>query len=400
METVIIEWVSLAVRWIHIITAIAWIGASFYFNWLLNHLLQSDDPKISGQLWALHAGGFFNVEKRNIAPGKLPEPLHWFKWESYWTWISGFMLLVVVYYFGAEAYLINPAVAALAPWQAILISLAVLAGSWVVYHYGWDSRFARSNNKAAMLLTGLFIVAMAYFLTHVFSGRGAFLHVGAMIATWMTGNVFFVIMPGQRQLVKNTLAGVPQDKRLAEDAGARSLHNNYLTLPVLFCMISNHYPATFGSDASWLILIGLFVVGILVRHYFNIRGKQGNLNALWMLVLAFFLFMALALAASYPQIKLALGDAALVSYPEHVRPVIERHCISCHAAQPTSTMFSVAPKGVLLETEAQLRQQAARVAVQVSSKAMPLGNLTQMTDEERQRVLQWIKQLSKPLNEP
>ncbi len=392
METIIIEWLSLAFRWIHIITAIAWVGASFYFNWLLNHLLTSDDPKISGQLWALHAGGFFNVEKRNIEAGKLPEPLHWFKWESYWTWISGFIMLIIVYYFGATAYLIDPAVADLRPGQAIFISLATLGGGWVFYHSLWSSQYGRANGRHALMITALFIVAMAYFLTHVFSGRGAFLHVGAMLATWMTGNVFFVIMPGQRQLVKNTLAGKPQDKALAEDAGWRSLHNNYITLPVLFCMFSNHYPSTFGSEWNWLILTGLFVVGGIVRHYFNIREKQGTIKALWMLAVAFVLFVVVALVASYPQIK-QLGRAGDALDYAQVKPLLTQHCITCHAAQPTSTLFTVAPKGVLLETEEQVRQHAAMVAIQVTSKAMPLGNMTKMTADERQLLVEWVKQL-------
>ena len=390
MENIIIEWLSLAFRWIHIITGIAWIGASFYFNWLLNHLLTSEDPKISGQLWALHAGGFFNVEKRNIEPGKLPEPLHWFKWESYWTWISGFTLLVIVYYFGAEAYLIDPSVLALKPWQAILISLVTLAGGWLVYHLLWNSAFARGNTKAGLIITAVFVLVVAIALTHTFSGRGAFLHVGAMLATWMTGNVFFVIMPAQRQLVNATLEGCEQNKQLAADAGARSLHNNYLTLPVLFCMISNHYPAAFGSAYNWLILIGLFVVGILVRHYFNVREKQGNLKAAWMLIVSFGLFIGVALLASYPQIKLALSDNAALTYAQ-IKPIVDKHCVNCHAAKPTSTLFATAPKGVMFDTETELKAKAALIVTQVSTKVMPLGNLTQMSEDERNLLVQWAQ---------
>ncbi|UOG92935.1 MAG: urate hydroxylase PuuD [Candidatus Thiothrix sulfatifontis] len=390
MESLILEWLGLAFRWIHIITGIAWIGASFYFNWLLNHLLTSDDPKVSGQLWALHAGGFFNVEKRNIEPGQLPEPLHWFKWESYWTWISGFVMLVIVYYFGAEAYLIDPAVMALTAWQAIAISLATLAGSWLVYHGLWNSAFGRSNQTRSVVLTAVFIIVMTIVLTQVFSGRGAFLHVGAMLATWMSGNVFFVIMPAQRQLVQATLAGQPQNKQLANDAGQRSLHNNYLTLPVLFCMFSNHYPATFGGDWNWLILIALFAVGVLVRHYFNVRDKQGNFKAGWMLVVAFVVFIGTALVASYPALsQKAAGEIQF----NQVQGLLQQHCISCHAAQPTSTAFTSAPKGVMLETEAQARSQATQIATQVSSRIMPLGNTTGMTEDERQLLVQWARQV-------
>ena len=381
---------GLAFRWIHIITAIAWIGASFYFNWLLNHLLTSDDPNVSGQLWALHAGGFFNVEKRNIEPGSLPEPLHWFKWESYWTWMSGFVMLVVVYYFGATAYLIDPAVMALQPWQAIAISLVTLGGSWLFYHALWNSAFGRNKQQLSMVLTAVFITLAIIILTHVFSGRGAFLHVGAMLATWMTGNVFFVIMPAQRQLVQATLDRQPQNKQLATDAGQRSLHNNYLTLPVLFCMFSNHYPTTFGSDWNWLILIALFVVGVLVRHYFNVRGKVGNVKAGWMLAVASLVFIGTALFASYPALsQRAVGEIHFTQ----VQGLLQTHCISCHAAQPTSTAFPTAPKGVMLESEAQANSHAEQIAAQVSARIMPLGNTSGMTDAERQLLVQWARQV-------
>lgn len=395
METILIEWLSLAVRWIHIITAFAWIGASFYFNWLLNHLLKSDDPKIAGQVWALHAGGFFNIEKRHIEPGQLPSPLHWFKWESYWTWISGFTLLVITYYLGADAYLIDSSVLALKPWQAILISLTLLITSWLVYHYLWKSEFAHRKTQLALLLTIAFIVVLAIILTQIFSGRGAFLQMGAMLATWMTANVFFVIMPGQRKLVKATLEGLPQDKRLSEEAGWRSLHNNYLTLPVMFCMISNHYPSSFGSTWNWVVLIGLFGVGVLVRHYFNARTKRGNWQPLWLLILACILFVSITIFASYPQIKLSLEQASRLSYSQ-VQPILAQRCVACHATKNTHPAFPVAPKGVLLENEEQARKQAALIAVQVASKAMPLGNLTQMTEEERALVVNWAQQAQQP----
>lgn len=395
MEAILIEWTSLAVRWIHIITAFAWIGASFYFNWLLNHLLKSDDPKVMGQLWALHAGGFFNIEKRNIEPGQLPSPLHWFKWESYWTWISGFTLLVITYYLGADAYLIDPSVLALEPWQAILISLGFLVGSWWVYHTLWKSEFAHQKTNLALLLTVVFIALLAIVLTHIFSGRGAFLQLGAMLATWMTANVFFVIMPGQRKLVKATLEGQAQDKRLSEEAGWRSLHNNYLTLPVMFCMISNHYPASFGSTWNWAVLMSLFVVGVLVRHYFNARTKVGHWKPLWLLVLAFVIFVGTAIFASYPQIKLSLEKSSAISYNQ-VQAIFAQRCVACHAAKTTHPAFPIAQKGVLLETEEQARKQVALIAVQVSSKAMPLGNLTQMTDEERTLLVKWTQQVQQP----
>lgn len=394
MEAILIEWVSLAVRWIHIITAFAWIGASFYFNWLLNHLLKSDDPKILGQVWALHAGGFFNIEKRQLEPGQLPSPLHWFKWESYWTWISGFTLLVITYYLGADAYLIDPSILALQPWQAILISLGFLVGSWLVYHALWKTEFAYQNTQLALLITAALIVLLALALTHIFSGRGAFLQLGAMLATWMTANVFFVIMPGQRKLVKATLAGLPQDPRLSAEAGRRSLHNNYLTLPVMFCMFSNHYPASFGSAGNWLVLMGLFVVGILVRHYFNVRTKRGNWQPLGLLILAFVIFVGVAIFASYPRIKLSLASSSALSYAQ-VQPIFEQRCVACHAAKNTHSAFPVAQKGVLLETEAQVSKQAALIAMQVASKAMPLGNLTQMTEEERAMVVNWAEQVTK-----
>lgn len=395
MESIILEWLGLAFRWIHIITAIAWIGASFYFNWLLNHLLTANDPKISGQLWAIHAGGFFNVEKRHIEPGKLPEPLHWFKWEAYWTWISGFVLLVIVYYFGAEAYLIDPSVMALEVWQAIAISLVTLAASWLCYHGFWHSSFGRSRQTLSLILTAVFIVVVSMLLTQVFSGRGAFLHTGAMLASWMTGNVFFVIMPAQRQMVQATLNSEPQNQQLANDAGQRSLHNNYLTLPVIFCMFSNHYPSTFASQWNWLILLALFVVGMLVRHYFNVREKIGLIKAGWMLVVALVIFLGTALLASYPiisqQAALSQRAAENVTFNQ-VQGLINTHCLSCHAMHPTNTAFPVPPKGVVFDNEQQIRRQAPQIASQVAARIMPLGNTTKMTDEERQIMVRWARQ--------
>ena len=284
MDPIVSEWLNLVVRWVHVIVGIAWIGASFYFNWLLNHLRPAEggEPDVTGELWALHAGGFFKVQKKTIAPGQLPEPLHWFKWEAYWTWISGFVLLVLVYYIGAKVYLVDPAVADISPLVAVVIGLGALIVSWFVYDLLWRSPLAQQG-WPAMVISLLLALGLAYGFTQVFSGRGAYIHVGAVLGTLMAGNVFWVIMPAQRELVAATNEGRPQDPKFGAFAEQRSLHNNYMTLPVLFVMVSNHYPSTYGHAYNWLVLAGLFVIGAGVRYYFNIRHKKGTVQSAWML---------------------------------------------------------------------------------------------------------------------
>jgi len=396
MNPILSEWLGLAIRWIHVITGIAWIGASFYFNWLLNHLIaaregeEKGEERVVGELWAVHAGGFFKVQKRTLPPGQLPDPLHWFKWEAYWTWISGFALLVLVYYAGASAYLIDPAVADIRPATAIAIGIGSLVGSWFVYDGLWRSPLAH-NRALCSAISCLLLVGLAWGLSRVFSGRGAYIHVGAVLGTLMVGNVHRVIMPAQRQLVAATQSGAEQDRALTRQAELRSLHNNYLTLPVLFVMISNHYPMTYGYRWNWVVLLVLFAVGAAVRHYFNVRHRRGNLASAWLLVLP---AAVVALLAWFTAPAALAPDAAArkVSFAR-VQAVIDRRCVTCHSAHPTSPLFTSPPKDVMFDTASQIAARAAQIRTQVVvTRAMPLGNLTHMTREERELVARWIDQ--------
>ncbi len=390
MNPIVSEWLNLIVRWAHVITGIAWIGASFYFNWLLNRLRDPEpaDDKIMGELWALHAGGFFKVQKRRMNPGSLPEPLHWFKWEAYWTWITGFTLLVLIYYFGASAYLIDRSVANISPATAIAIGLGTLVFGWFGYHLLWSWPAIKTRRRLGALISFLLVVAIAYGLGEVFSGRGAYLHVGAMLGTIMVGNVFAVIMPAQRQLVAATLQGAEQDMQLAENAGLRSLHNNYMTLPVVFVMLSIHYPGTYGYEHGWAVLAAMFLVGALVRHYFNVRHVQGNWAAAWMLGAAALMIAAIAVLTAPQQ-----APAGQPISTAQAMSIVQARCTPCHSANPTRPEFQPAIKGLMFDTPEEVRKESLRVLAQaVQSTAMPLGNLTGMTKEERAHLGAWLAQ--------
>lgn len=387
VEAYILDWLNLVVRWVHIITAVAWVGASFYFNWLLNRLTAPADgnSNVAGELWALHAGGFFLVQKRNLAPGVLPDPLHWFKWEAYWTWISGFALLVLVYYVGADRYLIDPNVSDISSGWAIVLGLAVLAFGWKAYDVAWRSTLANNPNLLTIVCC-LVLVAITFGLTQVFSGRGAYMHVGALLGTIMVANVAEVIMPSQRQMVEASLRGEPQDQSLARAAGLRSLHNNYITLPVIFVMVSAHYPSTYGHEWNWLILIGLFAASAFIRHYFNVRAKVGNSSPAWMLVVGA-IGIGVVAALSVPSTLSGVD----VPTAAQVETIVKTRCAQCHSAKPTQPGFVAPPKGLVLETSAQVRAQGPIIHAQtVATKTMPLGNLTGMTDDERAILGAWL----------
>src|SRR3954466_9566914 len=266
------EWLNLAIRWLHLTVGIAWIGSSFYFVWLDNHLVPSAEGDASGELWSVHGGGFYHNQKYQVAPHRMPEHLHWFKWEAYFTWLSGFSLLVLIYYVGARSYLIDPAKAALSPAQAIAIGLAALALGWLVYD-GLCRSPAGASNKVLGLFWFAFLLWSAAVLNELFNSRAAYMHVGAMIGTVMAANVFLIIIPNQRKVVADLIAGRTPDPALGATAKQRSLHNNYMTLPVLFIMISNHYPMTYGAERPWVVLALLGLTGVAVRHVFNLRGR-------------------------------------------------------------------------------------------------------------------------------
>ncbi|MBN1008060.1 urate hydroxylase PuuD [Amphritea pacifica] len=386
MDPHITEWLNLAVRWVHMITGIAWIGASFYFVWLENHLDRSNPREgLSGDLWAIHGGGIYHLEKYKLAPPKMPEQLHWFKWEAYATFLSGFTLLAVVYYLNAQLYLVAPG-SDLSSAAAIGISIGSLVAGWFIYTTLCDSPLGK---KPALLGLVLFVllVAAAWGFTHVFSGRAAFIHIGAMIGTIMVGNVFFIIMPAQSDLVGAINAGREPDPALPAKGLLRSRHNNYFTLPVLFIMISNHFPSTYSFEYNWAILAGLAILSVLVRHYFNTRHESQKF--VWTLPAAALGMIALAFVTAP---KTAATSTTQVSFTQ-VKQIIDERCSVCHSATPTFAGFTAAPLGVIMDNPQQIQMLAPRIQAQaITTQAMPLGNITQMTQQERDLLGTWIAQ--------
>ncbi|HRL94816.1 MAG TPA: urate hydroxylase PuuD [Pseudomonas sp.] len=385
MAAHLLEWLNLAVRWSHMIFGIAWIGASFYFVWLENHLdRRAPRDGLAGDLWAIHGGGIYHLEKYKLAPPQMPEKLHWFKWEAYSTWLSGVALLTLVFYLEPSLYLLAPG-SDLAPWLAVAIGLGSLAFGWLIYDLLCDSPLGRQPLLLGIVLFVLLVVA-AWGYSQVFSGRGAYMHVGALIGTIMVGNVFRTIMPAQRALVAAIAAGRAPDPALPAKGLLRSRHNNYFTLPVLFIMISSHFPSTYGSAWNWLILAAIAALSIGVRHYFNTRHLSQKF--VWTLPAAALGMLCLAFVSAPRQEQPAANTAVEFS---QVQAVIAQRCASCHAAKPSSPMFASAPAGVMFDSPEQIRQQAVRIKAQaVDSQIMPLGNLTQMTEAERALLGRWI----------
>jgi len=388
MEAYIVEWLNLLARWLHVITGIAWIGASFYFIWLDDHLLpprdESDDARgVGGEVWSVHGGGFYHAQKYRVAPQTIPSPLHWFKWEAYTTWMSGMFLLVLMYWYGAEVYLIDPAVADLSALQASGIAAAYIVGGWLVYDLLCRSPLAKNARVFAILLLMLCSL-LAWSLCALFGGRGAYIHFGAVLGTIMVANVYFVIIPGQKRMVAAAEQGVAPDPADGIRAKQRSVHNTYFTLPVLFVMTSNHYAMVFGHAYNWLILVGIALAGALIRVYFVARHKGAA--SLLPLVVAVLLLLAVALAIA-PRTREGSGSTVTIG---EVRDVIQARCASCHSATPTHPAFPVAPLGVVFDTDQQIRAAAARIYQQtVVTRVMPIGNLTAMTDDERLLIEQW-----------
>jgi uncharacterized membrane protein len=400
MEGYILEWLNLLGRWAHLVTGIAWIGASFYFVWLDNSLetpKQAADVErgVGGEIWSVHGGGFYHAQKYKIAPPKLPETLHWFKWEAYTTWITGMFLISLMYWYQAEIYLIDPRVMALSKPVAVVLGMLTLVIGWIVYDQLCKSALGKKESHLSLAML-VFVCIAAWGLCQIFSGRGAYLHYGAMLGTIMVANVFFVIMPGQRDLVAAKSEGRAPDPSHGVRAKQRSVHNTYFTLPVLFVMISNHYAMTWGHAYNWLILIALSIAGALIRVYFVQRhhGKQ----TLAPLVVAAVLVMGVA-AAIVPTPREPAKVDASVSAAEvfaKVQTVMQLRCASCHAQSPTQPGFSTAPKGVMFDTAEDIVRQAQTIHQQVVvTQAMPIGNLTQITDEERGLIDQWFQSSAK-----
>jgi uncharacterized membrane protein len=388
MEAYAAEWVELLLRWVHLITGIAWIGASFYFVWLDNSLLPPARARdahegIGGELWAVHGGGFYHVRKFRVAPEALPSPLHWFKWEAYSTWLSGFALFVLMYWLHARAYMIDPSVADLTPLAAVAISAALLVGGWLFYDQ-LCRRLGLDRERWLWIAIAAFIAACAYGLAQVYSGRGVYYQIGAMIGTWMAANVLMVIIPSQRKLVEAKEAGVAPDPIHGLRGKQRSVHNNYFTLPVLFIMISNHYPMTFGHRQAWLVLLAILFLAGFVRHFFNLRHR--GRTAWWIPVTAAAGTLLLAVAIAPRQAT----DVAAAPFAD-VQRIVEARCAACHAETPRQPGFATAPKGVLLDTPERIHAQAHAIEQQaVVTRAMPIGNLTGMTDDERRALGAWI----------
>ena len=400
---VIWEWIEFAVRWTHVITAIAWIGSSFYFI-ALDLGLHRDRNLASGadgEEWQVHGGGFYHIQKYLVAPAAMPDHLVWFKWESYMTWVSGFTMLVLVYYLGAEFYLIDPAVMALATWQAVALSMASLAFGWIAYNT-LCKLFVNANQTALMVALFGVLVAMSYFYTSVFSGRAALLHLGAFTATIMSANVFFIIMPNQRIVVADLKAGRKPDPKYGKIAKQRSTHNNYLTLPVLFLMLSNHYPLAFATPYNWVIASLVFLMGVTIRHWFNTQhARKGAPYWTWAATVILMIVIAW-LSSIRPETPVEgsaeapLGKAALVfaAAPgfDDVTSIVQGRCSMCHAAEPSWEGMYWPPKGVVLETPAQIAHEARRIYVQAGlTHAMPPANLSFIEPEERAAIRRWYE---------
>ena len=386
-ESHLSDWLELGVRWLHVIAGVVWIGTSFYFNWLNNHVRQSpDSPRgVDAELWAIHGGAFYRVMKYD-KPERLPDTLHWFKWEAYTTWMSGFALLVLIFYIDAPLFLIDPAKTSLTSLSAALIGTGVLVLGWLFYE-----ELSRSPliEKPAWYgaISLILITAVAIVLSAIFTDRGAYIHVGALLGTLMAGNVFFIIIPAQKEMVSAMEHGRDPDPEVGKHAALRSLHNNYLTLPVLFIMVSAHFPFTYGHEWGWAILAGLMVVGVAVRHWFNLRGK-GETNA-WLMPTAALGMIVLALV-TVPNTERPNIDPASVSFEEGV-VIVETRCTPCHSSSPTQPGFNAPPKGIVFDTSDQMVDQAALIRkMAVDSETMPLANITEMTDEERAILEVWL----------
>jgi uncharacterized membrane protein len=391
MDAYAAQWLELLLRWVHLITGIAWIGASFYFIWLDNSLLPPAAPRdaadgVGGELWAIHGGGFYHVQKYRIAPPSLPAPLHWFKWGAYWTWASGFALFVAMYYLHARTYMIDPAVADITPAIAIAISVALIVAGWTFYDQ-LCKRLGFAHEGWLWLAVVAFVAACAYGLSHVYAGRAVYYQVGAMLGTWMVANVAHVIIPSQRQLVRAKAEGRAPEAVHGLRGKQRSVHNNYLTLPVLFIMISNHYPIAWGHPRGWLVLVAILLLAGFVRHFFNLRHR--GRTAWWIPVTAAAGTLALAIAMAPARVAPVAG-AAVPAFAD-VERIVASRCVPCHAEVPRQPGIAVAPKGVMLDSPARIHAQAGAIEQQaIRTHAMPIGNLTGMTDDERATLAAWI----------
>lgn len=393
MTAFAMDWLNLGIRWFHLIVGIAWIGASFHFIFLDFSLRARENMAkgVFGTSWLVHGGGFYHVEKYLVAPEKIPDDLHWFKWEAYLTFLTGFALLIVQYYWNAAAYLVDPSVMPVTGTTAIALSVAFLLAGWLIYDGLCRSPIGEHTGLLALSVFVLIVGAAAVF-ANVFSGRGAFIHVGAMVGTMMAANVFRVIIPNQKKITASLLKGEAPDPKLGKIGKQRSLHNNYLTLPVLLMMVSNHYPFLYAHAHSWLVVALIVVVGVMVRHFFNrIDAGDTPKSVSWTLPVA---AIALVAAIFWTAPQSATMTSGTVSDAE-VLKITQTHCVMCHQAKPTHEGFKDAepPKAVMLDTVENIRRNKEQILIQaVQGRAMPLGNETNITDAERAKLGQWIAQ--------
>lgn len=399
------EWLSFGLRWLHVITAMAWIGSSFYFIALDLGLNRNIEGPADGEEWQVHGGGFYHVQKYLVAPAAMPEHLTWFKWESYTTWLSGVALLMVMYWAGSELYLIDPEKMDLLPWQAIVISAGSLGIGWLIYDYLCKSKLGE-RPTVLMFLLFLVLVAMSWGYDQVFTGRAALLHLGAFTATIMTANVAMVIMPNQRVVVADLKAGRVPDPKYGKIAKLRSTHNNYLTLPVIFLMLSNHYPLAFGTPYAWIIACLVFLMGVSIRHYFNsMHSRTGKPNWTWGLTLILFVLIAwLSSIRHFDGDIESVKAIPLTSYEERfaqadgfedAHKIVQGRCGMCHAREPVWEGIIWAPKGVLLETRADIAKNAHSIYLQAGiSHAMPPGNITNISQNDRTVLVNWYRSVN------
>ena len=383
-------WANLALRWLHMTAGVAWIGSSFYFMWLDSHLTPPKETRegVAGELWSVHSGGFYHQMKFMVAPPGMPDELHWFKWEAYTTWISGFLLLALIFYLGADLNLIDKSKLDLTGWQATGIGLASLVGGWLVYDALCRSPLGKNGRVFGVVWFAL-LTAAAFGLDRIFADLGAVMHVGALIGTVMVANVFFIIIPNQKKVVAQVLAGEAADPALGKQSKQRSVHNNYMTLPVLFIMIGNHYPQVFSGPLNWLWLAGFGAAGISIRHFFNLKNQGRIRYEVLFLGAAIFVFTALIDDAVRPKPAVFAGPPPTYAV---VRAVIDRNCIMCHSAHPTHKGVLTAPNGAMFDTAEELKQRAPMIEQRaVETHAMPLGDETHMTDQERAELGAWIK---------
>ena len=398
MSPHVTELLHLIARWVHLIAGIMWIGNSMLFNWLDRNLEAAADPRPGsvGEIWMVHSGGFYHVEKKFLAPGQMPKTLHWFKWQNGITWLSGITLLVLVYYMGGAVLMTDPAVSPITAVGSVCVGVGTIIAAWLIYDRVWRSPIGK-HPTAGFVASVVTVLAMSWVLFHWLSGRAAYMHVGVLVGTLMTGNVWFVIMPSQRELVAATLEGREQDPAIGYQAKQRSVHNNYMTFPLLFIMLSNHFPTTFGHALNWLVLFVLTLGSAVIRHLMNIRFVKRD----WLFpTTATFFALCVAMLAFFanpsgfhpPRGTVADGSGASVRWSD-VQPILRERCVPCHSAHPTNVAFTTPPNGVLLETLEQVVRLQDRVRLRaVTLRNMPLGNSTQITDDERERIGTWIEQ--------